>query len=614
MIGKLHVRNLALATALSICGSVYAQDEVKVLLEENFDAFTEGSVETPATTDISSYSSGKLADVLTGWRGSKVYEAGGSLRIGEDDFFASGAYIQTPSLNAASPVLGGGNIRITVRLKSAIESNIVTVGSEMVGISDSEWHDYVIVTDRSVYNLKVSGVLGSFYIDNVKVEQGTSILMTPTAYRPTDFDGTKFTASWKKVTNAESYLLDVYSYAADGSKEYVLKDDAVTETSKVVNVPSADKKYYFTVRAKTGENVSLESEEQDVVKVVSELDAPVAKDATNVKTDGFTANWEAVANADKYTVSVSMQKVLGEATPVDVLAEDFAGITEGTLESVEYINTSSSLDGYTKLPGWFAVNGCFAAGYMGLSPYGTDPGYIETPILDLSKSNGAFTLDVKMAEGFYGTYFTGAVIKFELVGSDDAVLESKEVTIDEAAFKNYTVAFTKGTANSYVRISYTHADSSSSYKFFMDEIKMTQEYAAGDLLQSLVLEKETEETSLAIALEMDPEATYSYTVKASVETVNSQGDDVVVYSGNSNSITVKQDQGAVENAVVAGPSVRVSNGKLIATLAEDAAISVYDLSGRLIASVAGHAGENELDANGFVIIKIGEETFKAIVR
>ena len=54
---------MLLAFALFLCGGIQAQ----TLIDEHFDAFTEGSEESPAATDISGYS-GKLFKQI-GWRG-----------------------------------------------------------------------------------------------------------------------------------------------------------------------------------------------------------------------------------------------------------------------------------------------------------------------------------------------------------------------------------------------------------------------------------------------------------------------------------------------------------------------------------------------------------------
>ena len=83
--------------------------EVVSILEENFNAFTEGSETAPASTDISSGYTGKLKTTLTGWSGSKVYEAGGSLKIGDN------GYLQTANTNMSA---NGGNLKITFRVKA----------------------------------------------------------------------------------------------------------------------------------------------------------------------------------------------------------------------------------------------------------------------------------------------------------------------------------------------------------------------------------------------------------------------------------------------------------------------------------------------------------------
>lgn len=606
------INKVAAFMFMCMCYSFFAAaqtTDVRVVLEENFDEFTEGSIEAPGTDDISSVLNGKLSEVLPGWRGREVYEAGGALRIGEDDLSSASAYLQTTTLSLSPSE--GGNIKVTARIKAVNDfGNMLTIGSQSVVVYDDNWTDVVYVTDRSMYNLRISAMLGAFYIDYLKIEQSETFLMTPDAYRPVDFDGEKFTAEWRSVSGAESYLVDVYTKDEEGNKTYVLQQEETVETSMVVTVPDSNQKYYYCVSAKAGDNVSMPSEEQDVVIRINELDAPVALEASDVDDNGFTANWEATENAESYKVSVYATETLSEGRTVELVNEDFAGITEGTIDYVEFPPLQEYLDAYTTVPGWYAVNHVYASGYLGISPYGGE-GSLQTPFLDLSSSNGAFVVDIVMAEYSYGDYFTGTTVKVELVDATDNVLESHDVVLDAGEFKLYTIEFANGAANTAVKVVY---DGSS--KMFIDEMSVKQDYAAGDVINTLVADQETTELSYRFDFDMTSETTYSYCVAAQAATIDDGGNDVVIESEPSNMITVENPLDGVNTIdEVASAKVFVRSGKLVVNLAGDDAISVYGIDGRLAGVYDGVTGENVIEADGIVIVKLGSgEVFKAVVK
>lgn len=341
-----------------------------VVLDENFDAFTNGSADAPGTVDITGYSSSiehRLASILTGWTGRYVYEAGGALLIKDGGNLTTG-YLNTSTDDACARATFkvkfmdsyGGCVKFTNGYSSAI----------LLTAEDNEWHTMTIYFSGSSYaKAKIEPYLSlnGMIIDDLKIETSPAFISAPTVYQPTSASKTEFTASWKKVTGATGYKLSVYSY--DGSaRSYLLQDDelSATATSKVVTGLDASKKYFYNVKTMKGEYVSEESEEIEVVPVYSSLDVPVATAATDVTAEGFTANWNAVENADSYVVTVTKVETLSEAQTAEVMSEDFAGITKGTLSSPELGTMSEKpLDDYTQTPGWVAANACYASGYMG---------------------------------------------------------------------------------------------------------------------------------------------------------------------------------------------------------------------------------------------------------
>ena len=189
---------------------VLAATTPTVILDESFDAFTEGSEETPGTTDISVGYSGKLRTTLSGWTGKSIYEAGGKLKI------ADGGYLQTARYNMSA---NSGVVKITARVKMLASTGgilKVSLGYTTVGqvaVYDNKWTDVSVIaaggTSSSYVRVEPYLVFEGLLIDNLKIETSPDMFPAPEAYQPTQADGTSFTAKWSRVKGATSYLLDV---------------------------------------------------------------------------------------------------------------------------------------------------------------------------------------------------------------------------------------------------------------------------------------------------------------------------------------------------------------------------------------------------------------------
>ncbi len=82
------------------------------------------------------------------------------------------------------------------------------------------------------------------------------------------------------------------------------------------------------------------------------IDAPVALQASDIRADGFTANWKAVSGAEEYEVQLTA-RTINDVKPEDamLLSEDFAKFSNGlSMDGTQDI--SKDLDKYTALPGW----------------------------------------------------------------------------------------------------------------------------------------------------------------------------------------------------------------------------------------------------------------------
>jgi len=593
----------------------FAQDpEVTVVLDEKFDAFTEGTVDAPATQDITSYSSDRrLSTILTGWSGSKVYEAGGALMI------ADGGNVRTTYLNTST---NGGNVRITFDVKmrdsygGAVKVQLGYSFSTNVMAADDQWHTVTLFTDKgssSTYCkiepfLSASGII----IDNLKVETSEAFVAAPVANQPTMATSTYFYATWGRVTGATAYLLDVYTKNG-GTKEYLLKDDEVTLTSKRVEGLEEGKTYYYTVRTKKGEYISDYSNEIEVVEVITSVAAPKPLAATNITAEGFTANWEAVAKAEKYDVMLSKIEDITETMDKRILDEDFSKVTRGTLKYAELGDKLQEyLDASTILPGWYGVNHCYAAGYMGISPFNSK-GSITTPALNLTAGGGKCTLTINMTESSFGNYYEGAEVTISLFNGDaETADEIKTVTL-EKDFKDYVVEFTKGTAESYIEVAY-----SGNNKLFIDYMYVTTTLNAGDKYTSLIETREVEgdKTSCDFAVALDGTTSYSYQVRAYIRTVVS-GEIGLLGSDASEAVEVKLTGTGIGNAAAdnGGVTLRTVEGGVVITLDSEMPVSIYTIGGRLTSSFRGVRGANSVRiAKGAAIVRVGGKSYKVVIR
>lgn len=478
---------------------------------------------------------------------------------------------------------------------------------------DDEWKhvSHVLETTSywsSSYVVKFEPYMASdgILIDNVKVEASDAFISAPEALQPTVADGTSFTARWTAVSGANGYLLDVY----DGDKNYLLQNQEVTGTSYNVTGLTEGKAYYFTVRAKSGDNVSEYSNEIEVVEVISELPAPKALPASDITTSGFTANWEAVDKATQYLVTLNCTKVLAADGDVNVFEEDFSKVNVGTVSNPDLGMYGGALDEYTNQPGWDSYMPCFASGCLGIAPFGSG-GYIMTPKLDLSNNGGAFTLAVNLAENYFGTYKSGGTVEFRVYeGKDGEPVETKTVTTKEG-FTDYTLTFTKGTADTYVEI-YYNGDN----KLFIEDLAISQTLKAGDSYSYIHAEQEVSDgTSCKFDAPIDENTVYSYTVKAYVRTVV-DGEIGMLASESSAPVTVDITSTGINNVDAAGDTrVYGVDGGVVVELEADAEIRVYTVSGQQVGVVAGRAGANRISTpSGLVIVKVNGDSRKAMVK
>lgn len=184
-----------------------------------------------------------------------------------------------------------------------------------------------------------------------KVAGGRELDIQPvTALEPDDVTNTSFVAAWTSAGPEATYLLSVYT-RPEGSDAPVYLPGLLNRSLSGVTTFAVEglepvTEYYYTVSVGSGLEHSAPSNEMAVFTGRLPLDrrAVTANEADDVTTDGFTATWEALDDADSYLLNV-YTKQFGE--PIEDICNFDDGVSalpEGwtTNTRSSYANTAYS--------------------------------------------------------------------------------------------------------------------------------------------------------------------------------------------------------------------------------------------------------------------------------
>ena len=218
----------------------------KLMVSENFDKMTAGSIATPDATPIV----GEINSSLTsspGWVTATGHQAGGCLYIDDYAVEHNGQTIQARLLDTPTMSLtSGSNLFISFKAMSKAKSDNVyalavnaasssTTTQGVVAVTN-QWDEYGIFLEGCPANtyIELQSENSPIYLDDVKVY----LLGAPDApeIKPaSDVSEAGFTANWAASDGAEGYVLyPTVTHVADGIEPYYIVNtdfSAVTEGS-----------------------------------------------------------------------------------------------------------------------------------------------------------------------------------------------------------------------------------------------------------------------------------------------------------------------------------------------------------------------------------------------
>ena len=594
-----------------------------VVLSEDFSRFTSGSEDAPDMSTVITNNGNVIPDYTNtgGWYGTDIYQAGGCC------FLSTGnrSFIMTPFIDLSAD---NGNYNVEFSCRAQSGQAIVNIYSQtMYGYPErrfascNETWQTITIPFYGSGGRESTIQIGAdvpIFIDNIRITQKDNPeISRPAVMDATNVTDTEFTANWIAVNKATSYLLDVF-YFSDNQPQYVLQDYNILDTKLTVKGLQPGRIYYYSVQATDGVHTSAESNIVAAINPVTDMEPPVATEATEVSKDGFRANWTSVENATQYELRVRSEYTIPQSGTFVLADEHFDDINVGTIENPIYIHNDYRFDQYTEYPDWIGLYCFLADGMIGLSSYYQTPEYnmstIMTPYNKVSTANPGkikINLSAMAVDCSPGTrlqvilYDVDPVTEYITANSVQYVEINEEMTSYELEL---------GESNYYtIYISFMEPEGEQGVfdMVFVDDIKITQEMEAGTVLTRTYNHCTTYNNGLYIETPDSPqEENFSY----SVVSIN-DGVLFYYYSDWSNTIYVDTNTG-IGNAVTAdGTTITATAGQINISTAEACTVSVFDMSGRTVRQLGTVEGSTSFPIEpGAYIVKCGETVRKVLVR
>ncbi|MCM1032544.1 MAG: M6 family metalloprotease domain-containing protein [Odoribacter sp.] len=415
------------------------------------------------------------------------------------------------------------------------------------------------------------------------VAGGNVQLDTPVA-KAAAATGNGFTLSWNAVDKATSYIVNVYTkdnngnhIAASGYSDLTVEGITLTVTRL-----QPETRYYATVAAARGKNLSETSDEVDITTTEATFDmfVPVATAATDITANSFTANWQPVNGANDYLLTVIGNE---ESDPVKTVI-DFGS---GSKLSIPEGWTASTTDIYgAQSTGYYGS----AAPALKLTKNGH---YLQSPVFDNDIVSISFW--VRFAgqgntQNYYEVMTAGTDGTWETIYSNNPDTKASVISVPESAIpagaRQVKVVFNK----------------SGNGNLALDDLTITTGGSKATILAGYDHRSVGNVTSHNIS--GLTAGRYSYNVTA----VNAAG----LKSLESDFITLSTTDGVTGTTSGDTTIITTGPGTISVYTEADTYVTVTDLTGRCIATAAGSATFTVTP--GFYIISANTESFKVQVR
>ena len=224
----------------------------------------------------------------------------------------------------------------------------------------------------------------------------------------------------------------------------------------------------------------------DDIEIVSvELPTPTLQEETNVGSNSFTANWDAVEDADSYIFRLTAEHTANAEETFYYTNTSFDDVVSiGTLNDPEILNEMEATVG-----NWFIYMPALineAIGFTGKYANNEVYGSISSPVFDLSSNNGKINLTFKALADLNENLIV-SLITSEYGYYD--VADQSVIVVEKEGWNEYSVEFSNGTNDAYVEITNFGYGN-----VFFDDIKLSQTIKGGETKNLVIEELEVNDT------------------------------------------------------------------------------------------------------------------------
>lgn len=586
--------------------------KVSLVLNEDFSAFTQGSIETPATTPVST-EAGWLPTSFTPnsgqWGGEQLYQAGGCAYIGLTESGLSGA-LTSPDLDLSQYE---GNVIVTLRARKGKGNDAEAVRDWICcdmyevnpndpndfryfqrdyGNTYDEWNEYKFYYDfkRSKdkkYFFQFYGYDAAAYVDDIEIKFLEPYVNAPVAKAHTNFTDNGFTANWDAVAGADGYLIDLFTVAADRYKTrtYIHRDLKVNGTSYTfTNIDTKGKAYHYVVKATKGGKVSPESNKIKVEALLRPTGLTATYDNESVK-----LSWNAVEGTQYYIVDARRNHTAKTDEKFIICRENFDKIgLSGSYLSPVYLDDQVLFDGTNGLPDWLAEYALTIEGAIGLdgtakSAYGHEV-YLQSNYMDLSGADGEITVkaDLYNVDELSGAHYSPVIRLGNIADNVLTTVDSKSYRDIFDEWKSVEATLKGGKGTSVIEFAAMGG------WLYIDNVEVSCNLKAGKTMSAPLINAKIESNSVTLPLtDLLKNETVSFTVTAVKEIWDAYGYSVDYY------VSSEPSEAYSFNIIPAGV-------ESVITDSADAPSDVYNLQGIKVLDAENASLINTLPAGVYI--------------
>ncbi len=233
------------------------------------------------------------------------------------------------------------------------------------------------------------------------------------------------------------------------------------------------------------------------------IDTPELTDETDVTNTSFTANWDAVAAADSYTLE--LRSVSGNSLVIAdclILSDDFSGFDSFSRDGTNDIG--QRLDSYMQFEGWTGTK-CFASVSKLKMGSASTSGVLTSPLIENVASSG---VTIAFSEQEFNKTSGGDIV-VELLNSSGKTVQS---VTEKSGGTAHVVSFDNVTAPLYIRITAVKRIYLTAIAFY-DGVFTAAQIESGEAENAEITTYTTTFTHYTFT-GLDPSLSYSYRVNA----------------------------------------------------------------------------------------------------